>query len=282
MNDIYVVGDVHGNYPKLKTALYDAVYLSGDDVIFAGDLMDRGCYNGKVANFVARLGKKAHVIQGNHEQQHRRLMPYYQAILDFGSPYPQMAAEIFKNYRPGVWWPETNVECRCWQCPLSDILQERANVLSHPAASFQEAARRFVVYTIAWEDVRLWGIISMLLKDMCGPPYNAEHTLYEYFSAGPRTRQAMENIWNSTSLEAAVSVKVKPWKRVIVTHSNPFGASRFSKDRDNQYHTAARNIHYVFGHIPVKSIEPFVDEQTNCTYTDIDLSPRNVGVLKIT
>lgn len=282
MGNIFVVGDVHGNYPKLKKALSDAGYQPGDDLIFVGDLMDRGCYNGKVANFIARLGDKAHIVQGNHEQQHNRLLPYYQTILDFGQPFPQMAADVFKYYRGGVWWPETTVECRCWQCSLKYILQERKNALSRPATSFQEAARRFVVYTMAWEDVRLWGLVTMLLKEMCGPPYNAEHTLYEYFAAGPKTRKAMETIWNSTSLEASVSVKGKPWKKVIVTHGNPFGASRFSKDRETPYHTVARNIHYVFGHIPVESIKPFVDERTNCTYTDIDLSPRNVGVLKIT
>ena len=64
MNDIYVVGDVHGNYPKLNTALYDAGYLSGDDVIFAGDLMDRGCYNGKVANLWQGLARKRMLYRG--------------------------------------------------------------------------------------------------------------------------------------------------------------------------------------------------------------------------
>ena len=51
-NSIYVIGDVHGNYPKLKMALEAVDYKPDDDLIFVGDVMDRGSYNGKVARFI--------------------------------------------------------------------------------------------------------------------------------------------------------------------------------------------------------------------------------------
>lgn len=47
MGNAFIVGDVHGNYPKLKAALQTYGYREGDDVIFVGDLMDRGYYNAK-------------------------------------------------------------------------------------------------------------------------------------------------------------------------------------------------------------------------------------------
>lgn len=39
MGNAFIVGDVHGNYPKLKAALQTYGYREGDDVIFVGDLM---------------------------------------------------------------------------------------------------------------------------------------------------------------------------------------------------------------------------------------------------
>lgn len=47
MGNAFIVGDVHGNYPKLKAALQTYGYREGDDVIFVGNLMDRGYYNAK-------------------------------------------------------------------------------------------------------------------------------------------------------------------------------------------------------------------------------------------
>lgn len=42
MGNAFIVGDVHGNYPKLKAALQTYGYREGDDVIFVGDLMCGG------------------------------------------------------------------------------------------------------------------------------------------------------------------------------------------------------------------------------------------------
>ena len=73
MGNAFIVGDVHGNYPKLKAALQTYGYREGDDVIFVGDLMDRGYYNAKVARYVKRLGDKGHIIQGNQAAWFRQL-----------------------------------------------------------------------------------------------------------------------------------------------------------------------------------------------------------------
>ena len=270
---IYVVGDVHGNYPKLKTALEEAGYTAGDDLIFVGDVMDRGSYNGKVARFIQKLGDKGHLVQGNHEWQHQQLLPYYQALVGFGEIYANMAADAFKFYKEECWWPETTEECQTFKCSL----EERQNLIHTPATSFEDAVRHFVAYTLAWEDVRLWGIIANLLKTMCGPPYDAQHTLYEYFAGSKQTRLAMEKIWACKSSQVVVTVKGKPWKEVIVTHNNPFGTSIYSTNTS----AGVKPTLYVFGHVPVKQIVHFQDESTKCHYMDIDLSPHQVGIVRI-
>lgn len=276
-NSIYVIGDVHGNYPKLKMALEAADYKPDDDLIFVGDVMDRGSYNGKVARFIDKLGNKAHLVQGNHERRHSELLPYYQAVVDFGVIYTDMAADVFKFYKEDVWWPETSEECRIHQCTL----QEREKILKLPVDSFQTAVRRFIVYTLAWEDARLWQIISMLLKEICGPPYDAEHTLYEYFAGSKNTRSAMEKIWTNKTTQIVTTVHGQPWKEVVVTHNNPFGYSIYSTRASLGQKGNDRPTLYVFGHVPVSRVISFDDKETGCRYVDIDLSPKDVGILKI-
>lgn len=278
MREIYVVGDVHGNYPKLVKSLSNAGYKTGDDVIFVGDLTDRGNYNGKVANFINRLGNHAHLVQGNHELQHQKMLEYYQTLVSWGQPYIDMAADVFKYYKEDYWWPKTAEECSIWKCSAS----ERGRIINEPATTFESAVKRFVIYTVAWEDVRLWGIVSMLLDTMCGVPYDAERTLYEYLSAGKKTRKALEALWSPHPAGVSIKVKGKPWKEVVITHGNPFGIQYRTTESMVNPGNAKRDVCYVFGHVPVKEITIFRDVSANCQYVNVDLSPKNVGVIKIT
>lgn len=277
MGNAFIVGDVHGNYPKLKAALQTYGYREGDDVIFVGDLMDRGYYNAKVARFVKRLGDKGHIIQGNHELQHRNLMLYYQTIINFGPELCALVADIFKFYKVGVSWPKTKEGCCKYQCSLD----ERKEIIGRESSSFEEAVKRFIVYTLSWDDARLWEIVCSVMDVMCGPPYDAEHTLYEYFAATQRTRDAMEYIWDTGAKEINITVKNSKYARIVVTHNNPFGHLITSQDPKEGQDVFHKNVLYVFGHIPVEKAV-LTRGTAGCGYLDIDLSPKDVGVYKLT
>ena len=226
MRKIFAVGDVHGNYPKLMAALHSAGYEEGDDLIFVGDLMDRGYYNAKVARFIAKLGNHAHVIQGNHEFQHKQLLPYYKSIITAGKEYSSMVADIFRFFRQGVTWPTSATECESYRCSI----EERNEIIQNPATDFDSAIKRVIVYTMAWEDGLLWHVVAELLDMMCGEPYDAEHTLCEYFSATEKTRKNMEMLWLATAQELVVKLRNSQFTEAVICHNNPFGNSIWSKD----------------------------------------------------
>lgn len=276
MPNVFIVGDVHGNYPKLITGLTAHGYQPGDDIIFVGDLMDRGAYNAKVARFVHRLGDKAHVIQGNHEFQHQNMMLHYQTIVNFGPDLCSVVSDIFKFYKQNATWPKTKDECRPYQCSL----KERENIIAKESTSFSDAITRFIVYTMAWEDIRLWDIVRNVLDIMCGHPYDAEHTLYEYFAATQKTRDAMEHLWNSEAKEIHITVHSDKYDHILVTHNNPFGYCINARDPEEGRGPLHKRILYVFGHIPVEK-PVFTQGTAGCGYLDIDLSPKNVGIYKL-
>lgn len=65
MNDIYVVGDVHGDFKKLIEALVASNWdEKTDKLIFVGDVVDRGIENAKVVNFIAD-----HMFQLRHRSK---------------------------------------------------------------------------------------------------------------------------------------------------------------------------------------------------------------------
>lgn len=270
---IFVVGDVHGNYPKLVAALDAAGYKTGDRVIFVGDLTDRGSHNARVVRFVRDLGDKAHIVRGNHEYQHLLLLPLYQTILSFGKEYAISASFLFKYFKPGVSYPKTAAECAPFKCSLD----ERWNIISTNPKNFEEAIKRFAVQILAWEDDAMWKMVIGLLDSMCGPPYDAEHTLYEYFSGTTQTRATFEAVWRNPCQEINIDLSNSKYKHVVITHNNPFGPHIDS--HDTQVGEGHENTLYIFGHIPVDVITESIDTDSNCKYIDIDLSPKSVGVV---
>lgn len=270
---ILVVGDVHGNLPKLKAQLQENQFdPEVDKVIFVGDIMDRGSYNARVANFIQGLNKdNTYVIAGNHEIQHRQMLPMYR-ILAENTNIRKALVLLFKFYKSEFSWPESKNDILHYQC--SD--KEREAILDEPVTSFDEAVRYLLVYTMAWEDRSLWDIICNLLNNMCGYPYDAEKTLYDYFRVSSKTRAAMERIWESEVYELQIPVEFKEYKKVVITHNNPFGGMRSMCSDPEQ-----RDTLFVFGHIPNKEFVYFKQQSTNNGYMDIDVSTKNVGVLRI-
>jgi serine/threonine protein phosphatase 1 len=66
-----IVGDVHGNWLALQTALQNIQYEpSGCELVFLGDLIDRGRDSKKVLQYIADLRDQGHEVTtliGNHE-----------------------------------------------------------------------------------------------------------------------------------------------------------------------------------------------------------------------
>lgn len=287
MEKILVVGDVHGNYPKLMAALKEAGYSKGDKVYFLGDLMDRGNYNAKVANLLRRMGDDCVVIQGNHEEHHQSLMPYYRTIVSGGPVLCQVTADVFKYSKDGIrlsslpCHKEAYLKYKC-------SLEKRDAILQTQTTSLEEAVRKAIVYTMAWEDSRIWEIITRLLSDLCDEPYNASKTMYEYFSATEKTRRAMEAIWNSSIRMIRLQAKTGKWyidtntsfDSLVLSHNNPYGLSRISKDPMEGKNATHTNVLHIFGHVPGDEIR-MARGTANCCYLNIDISPKRVGVISL-
>lgn len=185
---IFVVGDVHGNYKSLTSSLEKSgCNVNADTIIFVGDVVDRGKENAKVVNFIAEHKGNIHLICGNHEYQHRQLLKYYRALAK-APAIRKMAAGIFRHYTPEgkIFRDKSEIErLRC------DEEERRKEIEKHPK-TFEEWQKQFLIYTLAWEDDSLWQIVLYLLDEMCGPPYDAEHTIYEYLSGTNQTRTNFE------------------------------------------------------------------------------------------
>ena len=70
-----VIGDVHGCLDKLVALLKDLSYRPGrDQLVFVGDLVDRGPNSVETVAFVRLLCKegRVHVVRGNHEARYAR------------------------------------------------------------------------------------------------------------------------------------------------------------------------------------------------------------------
>ena len=69
-----IIGDVHGCLRELRS-LVDLLHLQPDDeVVFVGDLVDKGDDSPGVIRFVRELSQRHRVVvvEGNHEEKHRR------------------------------------------------------------------------------------------------------------------------------------------------------------------------------------------------------------------
>lgn len=61
----YIIGDVHGKFEKLKALISKLPYEHPSDIIFVGDLVDRGEDSAAVVKFVRENGFLC--VKGNHE-----------------------------------------------------------------------------------------------------------------------------------------------------------------------------------------------------------------------
>lgn len=73
---IFIIGDVHGMTIELKELMSKLSPKSGDQVVFVGDLVDKGEDSAGTVRFVRELSEAAPfdiiVVEGNHEDKHKR------------------------------------------------------------------------------------------------------------------------------------------------------------------------------------------------------------------
>jgi serine/threonine protein phosphatase 1 len=122
MGRVIAIGDVHGMITLLRRLLEQAVrYIPGEDqLIFLGDLIDRGENSREVIEYVMSLLGNPIIILGNHEQM---AMDYFNGISyswlgeggsktlrDFGNP-ATAAGPIMKLYKNSMGSFETDTHC---------------------------------------------------------------------------------------------------------------------------------------------------------------------------
>ena len=92
MNDIYVVGDVHGNFKGLIEALITSNWdEKTDKLIFVGDAVDRGIENAKVVNFITDHKDTVHLVLGT--------ISYSKKACSMGIPALQAGRAYLQNER---------------------------------------------------------------------------------------------------------------------------------------------------------------------------------------
>lgn len=71
MKRTLIIGDVHGCYDELSELLDQAAIGDKDQIIFVGDLFDKGPHPDKVLRLFRRH-PNMRSVRGNHEEKHRR------------------------------------------------------------------------------------------------------------------------------------------------------------------------------------------------------------------
>lgn len=74
MKRYIIIGDVHGCIDELRNLLRTLVLTPEDQIIFVGDLVDKGPRSAEVVAKVRQLSNHYDVVlvEGNHEEKHRR------------------------------------------------------------------------------------------------------------------------------------------------------------------------------------------------------------------
>lgn len=70
----FIIGDVHGMLPELVNLIHEFNPTTDDQIVFVGDLVDKGDDSPGVVRFVRELGQRFNVVvvEGNHESKHRQ------------------------------------------------------------------------------------------------------------------------------------------------------------------------------------------------------------------
>lgn len=161
-----------------------------------------------------------HIVLGNHELQHKKMVQYYR-ILAKNPTVRKLAAGIFLRFAERERIIRAGDEINTMRCDIN----ERKEFLNNTPKTFLDYQEHFIVYTMAWEDDTLWKLMLYLLDEMCGAPYDAQHTIYEYLTGSNKTRERFEAVFSNTAAEFVINTTdaLARYQSVRITHNNPFG-----------------------------------------------------------
>ncbi|MCB9257656.1 MAG: serine/threonine protein phosphatase [Chitinophagales bacterium] len=144
----FIVGDVHGCFNTLK-ALLQHCNFSSDQLVFVGDLIDRGAFSPETVHYVRQIQFKypdTIVLMGNHEFEATKQMK------PDGKQYwfNQMGEETILQYAESAF---SLVDDLAWMehLPLvwqnEDILVSHAGICDHPSALDKEEREHGILWT---------------------------------------------------------------------------------------------------------------------------------------
>jgi serine/threonine protein phosphatase 1 len=133
---IWAIGDVHGCLVALETLLTELALKPEEQLVFLGDLIDRGPDTRGVLEYVLQLRQEqtVHVIKGNHEEMlmiARDLPGYAQAWQQFGGKEALASYGWTRGVEPG--WidaiPKTHWDFM--KNGMVDAVEEAGHVMVH-------------------------------------------------------------------------------------------------------------------------------------------------------
>lgn len=133
---IWAIGDVHGCLTALETLLATLTLKTEDQLIFLGDLVDRGPDTRGVIERILqlRMERTVHVIKGNHEEMlmiSRDLPGYAQAWQKYGGREAMASYGWTQGVEPG--WIEA-IPLAHWNFlkkDLVDAVEEAGHIMVH-------------------------------------------------------------------------------------------------------------------------------------------------------
>lgn len=151
MSEIFVAGDIHGNYQGLMESLNAAGWQEGDTIICVGDVTDRGKDNARTVSFLQEHECNVRLVQGNHELQHRKMLQYYHVLIKV-TQIRLFAAGIFRTYKEGYTYPKTKEELKEYECSAD----KRIEIIQGKPKTFHAFVRAFIAYTFEFRrtDIR--------------------------------------------------------------------------------------------------------------------------------
>lgn len=152
----WAIGDVHGCLVALNTVLEQLQLQPDDQLIFLGDLIDRGSNSQGVIDRVLQLRQErtVHVIQGNHEEMMliaRDLPGYAQAWQQYGGKETLESYGWTKGIVPG--WTEALPD-EHWHLLLHqmvDAVEEVGHILVHGSVDSELPLDQQVWSELRWK-----------------------------------------------------------------------------------------------------------------------------------
>ena len=129
MEKLFIIGDVHGCFYTLEKLL-ESWDSANEQLIFIGDLIDRGNFSPQTVQLVKKMVKDADAVclMGNHEYAMIKAL----IITDTKSWFGEMGSETLAQYKKAVLKAKNDAK---WFQELPLIWQNKNFILSHAGIS---------------------------------------------------------------------------------------------------------------------------------------------------